>query len=241
VKPRVSFLVAVGSALALASCGEMIVVPESPEMSALVGGTDRPFGGVCTIAVVARVHEEGEEEEGQGGKGGCGGGHETDEGGGPPISRHYEISGSCQLAHLGRSAVSGRLNLTGPLGGGHAKGDGQGAVLGARGRLAFVAANGDQLTGRYLPVSAVFTPAVGGDGGMVVFTATQQIGESCSGHETVALGSIAAAGHDEEEPVSTGRFVAARGEATLLGRVSIRKSIQRGSGTITISSGLLSY
>lgn len=211
----------------LAGCGQP-ATPTSPTSVQLAAkGTDRPFVGSCTVTLAPRVHGE---------DGGCSGGdHDDHEGGGPPIGRHYDLVGSCQLAHLGRTVVSGRLNLTGPFGTGHVTATEHGA-LAARGRLLFTAANGDQLEGRFVPVTARFVAAGDGDGGLLEFTATERIGEACSGHED---GVTAAADH--EEPVSTGRFVGAGGVATLLGTVRIRASTGGGTGTITIEDGLLSY
>lgn len=234
---HVNWAVAVTGALALVSCAESPSIPESPEMLASAKGTERPFGGACQVILVARTHDEEEEAP----SGGCGGGHETDPEGGPPIARHYEIRGTCQLTHLGRADVLGRLSLTGPIGGGHAAASGHGGTLAGRGRLAFVAANGDQLTGRFVPVSARFTPAPGGDGGTVVFTATQRIGESCSGHESALPGTSVATDEHDEEPLNSGRFLTAIGEATLSGDLQLRRSTRGGSGTIMLSGGRLSY
>lgn len=237
MKPSLGWAIGVAGMLALVSCADSPAMLESPEMLASAGGADRPFAGSCRLVLAARIHDD--EEEGS--SGGCGGGDEGDPEGGPPIARHYEIRGSCQLTHLGRADVVGRLNLTGPLGGGHAAESGHGGALAARGRLAFVAANGDQLAGRYLPVTAQFTPALDGDGGIVAFTTTQRIGESCSGHASILPGASVALDEHDDEPVNSGRFVAALGEATLLGDVRIRRSTRGGSGTLTILGGRLSY
>jgi hypothetical protein len=220
-------LMVILSILLLPACGES-TTPTSPSALHLAArGTDRPLVGSCTVTVATRVHDEG---------GGCNGEeHDEDEGGGPPIRRHFDITGSCQLAHLGRTDLSGRLNITGPFGAGHGAGAGHGS-LAVRGRLLFTAANGDQLAGRYVPVSAGFTPAGDGDGGMLTYSATEQIGEACTGHE----GEVTTT-PDHEEPVSTGRFVAATGTAQLLGTIQIRGSTGRGTGTVTLVDGSLSY
>ena len=215
------------SLLLLASCGQGVTPTSPTAVRFAAGGTDRPFVGSCTVVLAPRVHEE---------DGGCsGGGHEDDEGGGPPIGRHYELTGSCQLAHLGKTGVSGRLNLTGPLGAGH-QSEGEHGALAVRGRLLFTAANGDGLAGRFVPVAAVFTPAAGGDGGTLDFTATERVGEACSGHEGEAITQ-----EEHEEPVSTGRFAGASGTASLLGTIRILRSTGTGSGTVTLTDGSLSY
>ena len=197
----------------------------------------RPFQGVCHLTVTARVHEDsggcgGEDESGgcSGDDGGCGG---EDEGGGPPIPRHFNVSGSCTLTHLGLSQVTGRLNLSGPFG---AEGEGEEGghgTLGARGRLTFVAANGDQLVGRYIPVQAAFTRA-GEDGGTVVFTSTEQFNTKCSDP------GGGPGGEHEAEDSSTGRFTGATGESPLSGDLRILRS-GSGSGTIVFNGGTLAY
>lgn len=221
---------------ALGACDPASPVTESGAAATLIAGTDRPFWGSCTITVSRRVHDDGSDD------GACGGGHEEEPGGGPPIFRHFDVQGTCTLTHLGLSKVTGRLNLKGPF---FPEGQGE-AVLGARGRLAFVAADGDTLVGRYVPVQAVFT-AVGGDGGSVAFTSTQEINLACEGgggHEGGGGGGGGGCSEGEEgcvEPVSTGRFTAASGTATLLGSVRILRSTDSGTGTIRIAGGTLSY
>lgn len=247
-------LVSVAGAVALSSCHSLPTTSD-PDLLAATGGTDRPFKGVCSITVEQRTHEEGEEG------GGCGGGGgEEDPAGGPPIARHYNLTGSCQLTHLGRVRVEGRLNVTGPfgMGGGHDGGHedmagaaegggapGHGGTLAVRGRLMFVAANGDQLTGRYVPAGVTFTRAV--NGGRLQFTSIQKIGEACTGHDGgeggMGGGCGMGGGHDgvHDEPVSTGRFASDTGQVTLQGDLSITKTPKRDSGVITLTSGLLSY
>lgn len=243
----------------LGSCGQNVPTADSPDALAAVGGTDRPLKGTCDVVVEQRTHEEGEGEEG----GGCGGGGEDDPAGGPPIARHYSLTGTCQLTHLGRVGVEGRLNVTGPfgMGGEHealaAAGEsegGHGGGLAVRGRLMFVAADGDRLTGRYVPVSVAFDKAPGpnGNGGSLVFTSVQRIGEACTGHDGEAgsggmgMGGPGGNGGGEdgevhEEPVSTGRFAAATGQVTLLGQLVITKTPKEGKGVITLTDGLLTY
>jgi hypothetical protein len=219
--------------LLFAACGTTDTPTLTGGVLAAAKGTDRPFTGSCTLTVAARVHDDEE--------GGCGGGedHEGDEGGGPPIPRHYELAGSCQLTHLGRAAVSGRMNLSGPFQAGHVDGNGQAALM-ARGRLLFTAANGDAIAGRYIPISASFTPASGGDGGTVLFRATQEFGESCEGGGHGGMGG-GEEGEDHEEPESSGRFAAALGQAALDGRLVVSGLTGQGSGTLLIPHGLISY
>lgn len=220
--------------LLLAACGSSDT-PTLTGVLAAAKGTDRPFTGWCTLTVTARVHDE----EG-GGCGGSGGDeHEGEEGGGPPIPRHFNVAGSCQLTHLGRADVSGRMNLSGPFQAGHVDGNGQAALM-ARGRLLFTAANGDALAGRYVPISASFTPAAGGDGGTVVFRATEEFGESCEGGGGGHGGMGGEEGGEHEEPVSSGRFAAALGQASLAGELVITQT-GLGSGTLQIPTGQLSY
>ena len=245
----------------LGSCGRGVPTSDSPEPLAAVGGTDRPLKGTCDVVVEQRTHEEGEGEEG----GGCGGGGgEDDPAGGPPIARHYNLTGTCQLTHLGRVGVEGRLNVTGPFGMGGEHGalaeapeegeGGHGGGLAVRGRLMFVAADGDQLTGRYVPVSVAFdkVPGPNGNGGTLVFTSVQKIGESCTGHDGeegsggIGMGGPGGNGGGEdgevhEEPVSTGRFAGATGQVTLVGKLVITKTPKEGKGLITLTDGLLTY
>jgi hypothetical protein len=237
------------------SCGQSVPTSETADLLAAVGGTNRPLKGTCDVVVAQRTHEAGEEG------GGCsgGGGGEEDPAGGPPIPRHYNLTGTCQLTHLGRVQVEGRLNVTGPFGmGGNHGGQtaaspegegGHGGGLAVRGRLMFVAANGDQLTGRYVPVATAFTK--NGTGGTLAFTSTQKIGEACTGHEDEGGGGNGMGGPgggmgggeegEHEEPVSTGRFTGATGEVTLLGNLTIVKSSKSGKGRITLTDGLLTY
>ena len=225
------------AAVALVACDAAGPVAETGATAALVAGNDRPFWGICRITLSRRIHDDGSDG------GSCGGGHEEEPGGGPPIFRHFDVQGTCTLTHLGLSTVTGRLNLKGPF-----VPEGQGeAVLGARGRLAFVAADGDTLVGRYVPVQALFTP-VGGDGGAVAFTSTQEINLTCEGSGGGQEGEDGGGGggcsEGEEgcvEPVSTGRFVEASGQATLLGSVRILRSTDSGTGTIKITGGTLTY
>jgi hypothetical protein len=242
------------------SCGQSVPTSDSQDLLAAVGGTDRPLKGTCDVVVAQRTHEEGEGETG----GGCGGGGgEEDPGGGPPIARHYNLTGTCQLTHLGRVGVEGRLNVTGPFGMGGEHGGaapaaeegegGHGGGLAVRGRLMFVAADGDQLTGRYVPVSVAFDKAPGpdGNGGTLVFTSVQKIGEACTGHEGEGSGGMGMGGpggngggeegEEHEEPVSTGRFVGATGQVTLLGRLVITKNPKEGRGVIALTDGVLTY
>ncbi len=220
-------LMVILSILLLAACGQPVTPTSPSEVHLAAKGTDRPFVGSCTVTVATRVHDEG---------GGCNGkDHDEEEGGGPPIGRHFDITGTCQLTHLGRAAVSGRLNITGPFGVVH-EADGDHGALAVRGRLLFTAANGDKLAGRYVPVTAAFTAAGDHNGGMLTYTATEQIGEACSGHE----GEVTTA-TEHEEPVSTGRFVTAAGTVRLIGAIQIRGSTGHGSGTITLVNGSLSY
>lgn len=239
------------AAVLVTSCGQ--AAPTEDLVTFAVGGTDRPFEGLCEVAVAMKTHEDGEE-------GGCGGGHEEEPSGGPPIARHYEVSGSCQLTHLGRVELKGRLNVTGPfgMGGGHdgggheagaeaesGEGGHGGPGLAVRGRLVFVAANGDQLVGRYVPVAAAFTRAASQNGGTLDFTSTFKAGESCEGHDGGgghAVLPMAEDGHDggHDEPVSTGRFAGAMGEAGLAGSLLITKDPKQGRGELRVS-GLLSY
>jgi hypothetical protein len=238
-------LAVVLSALVCA-CRPAEPVDEGPGlvMASLSAAPLRPFQGFCAITVSPRVHDSagggcgGGEDGGCGGdEGGCGGGGEEEPGGGPPIARHFDLGGTCHLTHLGLSQVTGRLNLTGPFGAGG--GEAGHATLGARGRLAFVAANGDQLVGRYVPIVAAFTPA-DGDGGVVAFTSVQDINQSCEGGGGGHADSTGE-GETHEEPVSTGRFSAATGQDTLLGVLRISGSTDSGAGTIQITGGRLSY
>ena len=223
--------------VAFGACDAAGPVTETGTTATLVAGTDRPFWGACTVTLSRRVHDDGSDG------GSCGGGHEEEPGGGPPIFRHFDVQGTCTLTHLGLSTVSGRLNLKGPF-----VPEGQGeAELGARGRLAFVAADGATLVSRYVPVQAVFTP-VGADGGTVTFTATEEINLACEGddggQEGEGGGGSGGCSEGEEgcaEPVSTGRFVEASGQATLLGSVRILRSTDSGTGLIKITSGTLTY
>ena len=245
----------------LGSCNQSSPTSETPDLLAAVGGSNRPLQGSCTVVVEQRTHEEGEGEEG----GGCGGGgHEEEPSGGPPIARHYNLTGTCQVTHLGRVRVEGRLNVTGPfaMGGGHEGGEAEAAEggedgheggpgLAVRGRLMFVAADGDSLTGRYVPVTAALNRTEGENGGTLVFTSTQMIGEACSGHGEEdeggggggmgGPGGGGGEGEEHEEPVSTGRFVGATGQVTLLGNLVITKTPKKGSGTILLRNGLLTY
>lgn len=220
------------------SCGQAGPTSETAELLAAVGGTNRPFKGVCSVTLAARVHDDEEEEGGCGGCGGRGGGEEEegggcgeDQGGGPPIPRHYNVTGSCALTHLGLVGVTGRMNLTGPFGAheGHLEPTAHGQ-LAVRGRLGFEAANGDLVGGSYIPVEAAFTAGIG----RVVFTSVQTIGASCSD----LGGGGGGEGHDE--PVLTGRFAGATGQVTLTGDVLVSSLTRTGSGTIRLS-GLISY
>jgi hypothetical protein len=232
MKPRfVAPLAALLSAV-FGACGQGVPTTESVTLLAAQAGTDRPFKGTCTMEVRARVHGEDEGECGGCG-GGSGGGSDGcgDEGGTPPIPRHFELVGTCQLTHLGLVQVTGRMNLTGPFSAhqeelipaAHGR-------LGVRGRLNFMAANGDQLGGSYVPVSASFSSATG----RVQFTSTQTIGASCSDLE----GGGGEDGHDE--PTLTGRFFGASGQARLLGDFVVSSATKSGFGTILLT-GLVSY
>ena len=212
-----------------------LVTPGTATLMAAPVAVARPFGGYCSITVVPRVHDDS-----GGCGGGCGGedegncgGEEGDEGGGPPIGRHFDLAGTCNLTHLGLSRVTGRLNLSGPFGTEGEAADGHG-VLGARGRLVFVAANGEQLVGRYIPIQAVFSRDTA-DGGTVTFTSTEQFGLKCS---DPGGGS---GGHGEAEDSSTGRFTGATGSSPFGGTLRIRRSSGGGAGNFTFSDGTVSY
>ncbi len=234
MRHSIALLAGSATALLLVACGATDGPTLPDGILAAAKGTDRPFTGWCTLTVTARVHDEEE--------GGCSGGedHEGDEGGGPPIPRHFDVAGSCQITHLGRAVVSGRMNLSGPFQAGHVDGNGQAALM-ARGRLLFTAANGDALAGRYVPISASFTPASGGDGGTVAFRATEEFGESCEGGGSGSAGHGGEEGEEHEEPVSSGRFAAALGQAALEGRLTISGLTGRGHGSLVIPQGALSY
>lgn len=225
----------------LTSCNPTQATSDAPDLLAAARGTDRPLAGECRLTLQARTHDEGQ-------GGGCGGGDHADEGGGsPPIPRHFDVGGTCELSHLGRSTVSGRLNVTGPFGGegGHAgaEGESHGGGLAVRGRLAFLAANGDQLTGSYVPLSAAFDRPAAGSGGTLSFASTLRVGESCDGHGGGEGGPPAGEpGHDgHEEPVSTGRFSAATGQVTLRGSIVFMGSGEPGRGLLVLTGGRLSY
>jgi hypothetical protein len=256
MRPRLGpWLAALGVAVLWACAGDdtsnqptgldALTGPGARGLAAGVIAVDRPFGGRCTITLLPRVHDDSGGCGGGGDDGGgCSGGEEGgcgedegsgEEGGGPPIGRHFELAGVCNLTHLGLAQVTGRLNLSGPFGAdGHA-GAGNGA-LGARGRLVFVAANGDQLVGRYIPVHAVFTRD-SADGGTVAFTSTEQFGLRCSDPG----GGPGGEEEEEEADTSTGRFTGATGSATLSGRVRILRSSGGGTGTFTFGDGRLTY
>jgi hypothetical protein len=225
----------------LTSCNPTQATSDAPDLLAAARGTDRPFGGECRLTIQARTHDE---DEG----GGCGGGdHADDAGGSPPIPRHFDVGGVCELSHLGRTTVSGRLNITGPFGGdgGHADAgtETHGGGLAVRGRLAFVAANGDQLTGSYVPLSATFDRPTSGSGGTLSFSSTLRIGQSCDGHADGESGPPGGeSGHDaHEEPVSTGRFSMATGQVTLQGGIVIMGRGDPGRGLLRLTGGRLSY
>lgn len=236
------------AAAGLAGCDAAAPLADDTPTTALYDLTEvaqqvtRPFGGYCIINVLPRVHDDsggcGGGDEGCGGdEGGCGG---EEPGGGPPIPRHNDLEGVCAFSLLGATRVTGRLNLTGPFGSGGHEEEG-GGVLGARGRLELVAANGDVLVGSYVPVEATFTPK-GGDGGNLGFTSTFRVNQPCDGggHD----GGMGGGGEEEpghEEPVSTGRFAAATGGATLRAAFRIFASTKSGSGTIRFSHGTLTY
>ncbi len=225
--------------LCLAGCAPDASTPTGSLLAAKAG-SDRPMKGPCEVVATARVHEDeggGTSEEG---------GHEDESDGGPPIQRHFDLTGTCQLTHLGLVMVSGRLNVTGPLGLGGGQGESEAGRLAVRGRLAYVAANGDQLTGRYVPTSAVFTRAADGNGGELEFLASQRIGEACepgAGCGGGGGGGMGGGGgeHEEEEPTSTGRFALATGTVPLLGRLRLYKTPAGGFGTIALTEGRVTY
>lgn len=255
-------LLAVTAAWAISACSSSDPSVTSPDVLSAAGGTNRPFKGSCAMTVTTRAHEEGE-EGGSGGMGGGGespdGGHEDgheDEGGGPPIPRRYDVTGQCDLTHLGYTIVTGRLNVTGPMtpGGGHeggeehaetpAEGEDHGGMLGVRGHLVFTADNGAILSGRYVPVNAVVTPTEAG--GKLDFSSSLLLGRSAPGHEgegedgSGGMGE-GGAGGGGEYPHSTGRFEDASGQATMNGALVIDKKTKTGTGRFVVVNGLLSY
>jgi hypothetical protein len=248
-------LLAVAAAWAVSACSSSDPSVTSPDLLSAAGGTNRPFKGSCAVTVTTRAHEEGEE----GGSGGMGGGEESpdggheDEGGGPPIPRRYDVTGQCDLTHLGYTIVTGRLNVTGPMtpGGGHdggeehdvtaAEGEAGGGMLGVRGHLVLTADNGAVLSGRYLPVNATVTPAAAG--GTLNFSSTLLLGRSAPGHEGDGEDGFGGMGEGEggEFPPSTGRFADASGQATMNGALVIDKVTKSGTGTFVVVNGLISY
>lgn len=229
---RIGTACAAVAVVVLGSCDATAPFAESEGMEpAALMAVAVPLKGACTITLGPRVHDDGSDE------GSCGGDEHEGSDGGPPISRHYDIAGSCQLTHLGLTRVAGRMNLTGPFGT-ESHDDGH-ATLGARGRLVLIAANGDQLVGRYVPLTAAFTPA-GGDGGAVTFSSTFTIGESCSGEAGGHTEAVEPAADAHEEPVSTGRFADAFGDAAWSGTIDVLRSTGGGDGTIVLN-GTLTY
>ncbi len=232
------------AAAGLAACDAASPVADDSDVAALndvvevAVAVSRPFGGYCALTVLPRSHDDGGGCGGdEGGCGGAEGGCEGEEpGGGPPIPRHNNLEGVCVFSLLGATPVTGRLNLTGPFASGEPE-VGAG-MLGARGRLELTAANGDVLVGSYVPVEAAFT-AKNGDGGNLAFTSTFRVNQACEGggHE----GGMGGGEEGHEEPVSTGRFAAATGGATMQGKFRIFASTQSGTGTIRFVAGTLAY